>query len=348
MNLLNYQQPADSTGLSEPYKQSTPVGQETDSTGSYSLNNMFANLLTGLVGNRFASRKISKRSIESTTNNLKISKDEKEITTDELEIMEDFTDAPPCTKTDSDLSCLSDTDVDEVEERIINHKNNVASSGPNILFPNQKQFQQSNQVKFVDFDITQNGVPILKLAEPLKFPLETDDVRNGKQISFQKIENSQVESGGFNFPVNNGNKELNTEEAYDNLNKDLRKLKMVFPDRTGTGNLRFDNKEFERLSYDVGYRLGKILSGLKKTNPSDGSSPIDTFTFGQGDNKYQSNNYNRYDSSHTNNNYYNYQTTRRPFIIANPPEDTSQNIYVTNSQGVTEYYIKNGQKFYIK
>lgn len=149
-------------------------------------------------------------------------------------------------------------------------------------------------------------------------------------------------------------------DYYDNT-------KMIFPDRTGTGNLRFDNDQL--------FRVGKILTRPPQ-EPTATQSNYDDGTVNQNGggsyqyfNRYPENSnynnnrqqssyqpqqyttkrpqtyYNNYNSNKYSGNNYNYRP--HSSSSSNRGEDTSQNIYVTNSRGVVEYYLNaRGEKVY--
>lgn len=214
--------------------------------------------------------------------------------------------------------------------------------------------------------------------------------RSPKTVNFRQ-ENQQNSNSNKNrdqfFPDNNDH----NKPSYSQSN---RPSKMIFPIRTGTGNLKFDNEEFDRPGQN---RYGKILTGGNRyhsQSPSDHSNG-NRVSFGN-NNRYQSNgqeeynrdqqrydrdqqqpnryrpyqdnNTNRYvNQNHNNNNNYNSQNNRYTGSSSTPSynrytsgnrgngnsssnrdQNSSHNIYVTNSKGVIEYYINaEGKKVYV-
>lgn len=131
------------------------------------------------------------------------------------------------------------------------------------------------------------------------------------------------------------------------------RTKMIFPDRTGTGNLRFDNEYFRQESIQNN-RFGRILTGSKRpqegTHTGFGGNGASTITYNNGDilvlhrpNHVQQ----QYPVNFIGQNYasssQNYQVPQ--VSTSYPTRSDSGNIYVTNSLGVNEYYINaQGQK----
>ncbi|KAL5293046.1 hypothetical protein ACFFRR_011673 [Megaselia abdita] len=122
---------------------------------------------------------------------------------------------------------------------------------------------------------------------------------------------------------------------YDGNYPEQSGTKVVFPENSDSGSLRFDNHRISSTSSKV--RFGKILN-----RPN-----------------YNSNNYHSNDADNYNNNYYNRRPyySRRDYGTTNdyrrrttpkPDNDFEGNIYVTNSKGVVEYYLnKQGRKVYV-
>lgn len=275
------------------------------------------------------------------------------------------------------------------EERILNlpidlQNSNIIvfpSYGQNLLsHENQPQnFRDTKSIRFESYpkpDEILAYVQIPVYASIFKFPTD-EGIRTSKTVQFNQ--NSEYDDS-LDIPV------PKPSEYYE-------KTRMIFPDRTGTGNLKFDNEHFQYDSiYSGSNRFGKILTGGRpddsNTNnrfqsssvsfqnknennlPSRPSYSIDQYD-NQNNNRYTPQNVNRYThqsyTSSQNNNRYTPQsytssqssnrytpqyqsssqinrfTTKRP-----SDEDTSKNVYVTNSQGVIEYYInKHGEKIRI-
>lgn len=282
------------------------------------IGDLVGNLLTGVVGNRFSQRRISKRSIDESKDVKDIDKKEKISTEGE---------------TLDEAQSTEDYNNDEIEGRILNHKN-IASEF--VSFPSMKPnfvVENHRQIKFLDYDKEING-------KPLAFPLESN--RMGKKISFH------TEQEKF-FPDNGGQQQQQQQlTSNDQQFIDAHKTKMIFPDRTGTGNLKFDNEEFDSNNRgDVaGFRKGKILSGIRQIGIPNENYDFRPTTVNYENNGYQVNsqqNSNFVQSAISVGNNYN----NRPPLPANNGEDVSKNIYVTNAHGVVEYYIKDGQKIFV-
>lgn len=230
----------------------------------------------------------------------------------------------------------------DVEPRIINHKDAPQSE----FFPD-KSVDNTKLITLEDIyqdELKASKKPKIKDEFNFIFPNDINNIRTSKRVNF--------------FP------ETNTASTKGET------IRMVFPgDRTGTGNLIFDNEYFDAKRYNIndnGFRIGKILTGGRPQSSS--SSPtVDRY-------------YNQ--------NYQTNQNGNRPFIVENNPVQQTDNpvysvygdrirnpqnnynynpnpqiirhsdtnhenygdkIYVTNSQGKIEYYInaKTGEKKYI-
>lgn len=208
-------------------------------------------------------------------------------------------------------------------------------------------------------------------------------LRGGKAFAFSQSSPIQPSAHQINVPFN----QLQFPEAFQNSDGiilDIPKplpleyydrTKMIFPDRTGTGNLRFDNDHFEPQSYAHNQiRIGRILTGVSDRpvsyqgsyNENHGTSSAafsrgDVLIFHSNrDNK--NNNYNqpqfdfgnrypltnnqvnsnRYQATtpsqlQSQNNYYNRYGQGNNQQSNN--RDTEQKVYVTNGQGVVTYYL---------
>ena len=301
------------------------------------IGQVVGNLLTGLVGTRFTSRKKSKRSIP----------DEKKNVT-EVE--------PRILHKKQDIFAL----VDQHDE----FKFPVSASAVAYLdsFPKPEKISPSNKIKFIDDENNhQEHSLVTNNIDNFMFPVENNlkqlhfgsGVRGSKKIKFTINENEEDQ------PV--PPKPL---DYYD-------RTKMIFPDRTGTGELRFDSDYFKREIINTGHRGGKILTGTRPQvntnfNNYNHDNNYDTSDTTSANDNYTSNiNYpvypivvstNRYkkDKYYNNNSDYNKNRYQSLYSSANyqqpykQQQQDSGNVYVTNAHGVTEYYITaNGQKVYV-
>lgn len=259
----------------------------------------------------------------------------------------------------------------------IDFQNSNVIAFPPILnhLSNERQpLRDTKSIRFEDYpksDEVLGYVQIPVYASIFKFP--TDEIiRTSKTVKFNQ--NSEVDDG-LGVPV------PKPSEYYE-------KTRMIFPDRTGTGNLKFDNEQFQYDSlYADSNRFGKILTGGRPEDisaninnryqtsivsfqnknqniyPSRPSYSVDQYghqnnnrytpQISQSSNRYTPQSYtpsqssNRY-TPHSSNRYSpQYQTASQShrYTTSNQDDDTSQNVYVTNSQGVIEYYInKHGDK----
>lgn len=361
------------------------------------ISDLVGNLLTGFVGNRFSGRKISKRSIESPA-------EDKNTTAN-------FFDSEPRKKMSLTKRKLAATNKKEkrreiiddgVEARIINSKPQIYANDNNSngndddgplrftfyshrdsekvsfhdpFMGSQSSGNPSNGNRFVSFDDSQtneNDDNVFRIPSATRAP---------KKLHFQNFQPNNVPD--FNrqphqfFP---GNDDIQ-RDAYNDRGHST---KMIFPDRTGTGNLKFDNDDFS----STGHRFGKILNGGNRYPQSShftANQPNDNRVSFNGaaanaNNRYESNqrpqqhyqqssssanyqpnrfeNQNQYNennfNSHTNrqqtasinNNYNRYGNQNAN--QSNGNGNSSQNVYVTNSNGIIEYYIDpNGQKHYV-
>lgn len=360
------------------------------------ISDLVGNLLTGFVGNRFSGRKISKRSVETHT-------DDKNTTVNFY--------SEPKKKISSTKRKLAATNkkekrrevIDEnVEARILNSKpsiyaNDNDSNGNDDDAPLRFTFYSHRDSKKVSFNDPfvgsqssgnpSNGNPFVSFHDSQANENDDDvfripsSTRAPKNLHFQNLQPDNVPN--FNrqpnrfFPAND-------DAQRDAYNDGDHSTKMIFPDRTGTGNLKFDNEAFS----STGHRFGKILNGGNRypqasyftaNLPNDnrvsfngaatnGNTRYETNQRPQqyyqqsstsanyqpnrfeNQNQYYGNNFNshsnRQQSASNNNNYnrYGYQNSNQ----SNGNDSSSQNIYVTNSKGIIEYYIDpNGQKHYV-
>lgn len=422
------------------------------------IGQVFGNLLTGLVGNRFSGRKSTgrkssgrkmsskkKRSVEMNSTviedseqktenrsrkrnlntqiinpyehlSLKLDKDEDDIKPEIPKIVKKKIfikkyEKKNQTKTNIEVPTVKilprvlfkkniQAEEDTAEERILNFPIDFQNANV-VIFPSYGQnqlsherqphnFRDTKSIRFEDYpkpDEVLGYVQIPVYASVLKFPAD-EGFRTTKTVKFSQ-ESETDESLGVPVPK--------PSEYYE-------KTRMIFPDRTGTGNLKFDNEHF---NYDSQYsgsnRFGKILTGGRPDDSSSNNNnryqsssvsfqnkneniysrpsySIDQYE-NQNNNRYtpqssQSGNHYTSQTSHSNNHYtpqsytssqsnnhytpqsyissqssnrytpqYQSSSQSNRYTSGRPGEDTSQNVYVTNSQGVIEYYInKHGEK----
>lgn len=325
-NAVSSAQNSNSGAATSVYDQSNVAPQ------SLNIGDIVGNLLTGVVGNRFTSRRMSKRSIDAEEAHRINSTQNEEIVAEDDNGFENVAD---------NIAPLDD----EPEGRILNHKTKLVQFGPIVLFPSRSPnviTENNRQIKFMDIEKDMNGVQINK--ENVAFPM--DSFRGAKKISFDRkpmiahnLDNSQF------FP--NGAQAELVQHGFDGENEPHR-TKMIFPDRTGTGNLKFDSDLFH--SDTSNFRKGKILTGIRQIPiPNESYNDHNSFrpTTVNYDNVQSANGY----QSQQNNNY-NYQSATINSNNYRPPqlpdgEDVSKNVYVTNAHGVVEYYIKDGNKILV-
>jgi hypothetical protein len=304
-------------------------------SGNY--GGIFSNLLSGLVGQRYAGKTYSRhqrRSIKETSE-----RSNKNVIADKAPASDEIKEA-------DEKKEESKNEQPEVEARIVNNKD-IASS----LFDQDK----------TSF-----------------FP--EDSPRKSKKI------NPSGDVFVLNFPNKDAPNPLQSGNFFPEIRPlSSRKTKMIFPDRTGTGQLIIDTEYLDRdLSSNnrgQGIRFGKILSGPKYPNSngqvvqfendydrpyrttttttrpyidfSNTRRPIDYYTNNNKEyNNNNSNDYNRYDRDRYTTTRYTtprYENNRYSSSNSNRGEDYNNRIYVTNSQGKTEYYIdgNSGQKKYL-
>lgn len=232
-----------------------------------------------------------------------------------------------------------------VQARIINKKEIEAETDARIVngnFALQSDSLLLNPIIFPDDYSTPNavGVPGPALGHGPFFPEHIQDTRTGHHLGHSftfphglrdhlddtrggkayQFSHSTVQSVPSNVPYN----PLQFPETFQNndgIILDIPKplpleyydhTKMIFPDRTGTGNLRFDNEELfqTQKKHLLGHnliRIGRILTGANQNRPvsyqgsynaNHGSSAA---TFNRGDVLVFHNN--REDYSNNNNNY---------------------------------------------
>lgn len=312
-------------------------------------------------------------------------------------------------------------DDDDIEGRIINSKvkiysnvNSYENDGPtkftlfshhdnnkNVKFNNNNYYEQNDEsTESVRFENNENN----KDSHRDIFRVPSFN-RKPQQVNFQEENNqydNQLNRPAPFFPGDSSNT-FHRQQAQP--------TKMIFPDRTGTGNLKFDNRDFESplnsnrigkiLNYGNNNRYQPSFSGSNQNNPNQISFG-DKLNTNNNNNNYNNDNYNndhftfnqrpantyssqqqQYQNQHQqqqpqqeqstsyyrpSTNYYqpnrysnqnqNYNSQNRPTYYPsnnrysvnnrNREDNSSQNVYITNSKGVTEYYINaQGKKVYV-
>lgn len=326
-----------------------PTKPPVDDKGE-SLTELVGNLLTGFVGQRFAGRKITKRSID----------------------VNEFSE-------DDDLQSIDEDP--QVEGRILNKRPKIYAADDER--DDRFRFQSNRPgygFSFIDRITAPTPVP----AYPINQQYD--------QFAFQQ--NQNINNDEFRLPFGhrspklvkfhntadqfNQNGYVQRPEQYDDY--DYRPTKMIFPDRTGTGNLKFDHDEFVRPTQ--GNRYGKILNNFENQQRPNGNrvqfdqENNNNYQYQQNYRPIPSNNYYGYEQNNNyntrpnynqnqinfNRNEYNSAQNNRRYPTYNRygsnthsnrqqlqhDYNSSQNVYVTNSQGQIEYYINaQGKKVYI-
>lgn len=284
--------------------------------GSSSLSDIVSNLLTGVVGNRF-SRRISKRS-----------------TTEEQP---------------------------QIEERIINLKENAIESTLDF-FPetspqeqenirNSRIIQQNTVIPTFTFPANEiPAVPVIPATDVLKF---SDDAR--EQVNYS--ENNSVQNAALNFPQEVQEAIQNTEANKGHFlspSDIAKRIRMLFPDRTGTGSLRFDNNHFEKEMQALNnlmtsLRLGKILTGVNQAalnlnnyNQYPNYNQNYNQNYPQKQQQQQISNYQQQPIYYPLNNIYTGSTSNNNYNKGQQSSNSGNDkhlVYITNSQGNIAYTL---------
>lgn len=288
----------------------------------------------------------------------------------------------------------------EADARIVNGNGNFALNTDSLLL---------NPIIFPDDYATPNSVNLTPLpGQGLFFPTHSQDTRTGHHLGHSfvfphglrqqlddnrggkafQFSHSTVQSVPSNVPYN----PLQFPETFQNndgIILDIPKplpleyydhTKMIFPDRTGTGNLRFDNEELfqNQKKHLLGQnliRIGRILTGANQNRPvsyqgsynaNHGSSAAnfnrgDVLVFHNNREDYQNNNFgqrpqydfgNRYPlSDNVNNNRY--QGGGGGGLTYNRPSSSStdyygdRNRYQSTSSSSSSSNQNNGGKVYV-
>lgn len=348
----------------------TGLAQNGGSTSN--IGSVVGNLLTGFIGNRFSSRKISKRSVVDDNDLRKNGSDK---------LIADIKDADNVTVTTVGKVNNATDELSDIEPRIVHGKLPIFSalteqSISNVKFTDDTEntYRYEKQIKFDGNDDDSKKsffiFPVNDIREHNEnviFPSASNDaIRTSKKIKFQ-----HTDSEPHFFPTSDDHQSLNE------INDPPYRVKMVFPetDRTGTGNLIFDNQKFDTEST----RIGRILSGLRvlqqlqqvqqlngntnrilfdttngnrhDSNSNFNGNPL--YSLAQTNNGYQQSFANRYTTNQQADNHrfgnQNYNINyNSPSSNYGTQSDASQNVYVTNANGVVEYYINSaGVKVYV-
>lgn len=350
-------------------------GLAQNTGGASDIGSVVGNLLTGFIGNRFSSRKISKRSVPEDNAGKAILFNEG----GDIENHESKPDGKVDLKEDlaGEEANITDESTD-IEPRIVHGKLPILSLSDepptsNIKFTEEtgnNPNREEKQIKFNENDDSKTSFFIFpsnsidEHNENVIFPTSNDAFRISKKIKFLQVESDPTHF----FPTNNDHQSYNEVKP--------QRVKMVFPDtdRTGTGNLIFDNHKFD--TEDI--RIGRILSGLRvlqqlqaqqlngnsnqilfdttNANRYDGNSNYNVnplYGLKQSNDRYQQFPH-RYTTNQQANNHrfgnqnninYNSQSSYSGVYRG---DDSSQNVYVTNGKGVVEYYINSaGVKVYV-
>lgn len=333
-----------------------------------SLTELVGNLLTGFVGQRFNSRKIKKRSID-------VNYDDKENSFDDFDLKSLHEKFPKkisafklklaASKTKfsfpEELELKSE-DMPEIESRILNKKPAIYSDDERN--DEKLEFNSQRENKKVQFANTITG--------PTPLPSYASNSQSGPHFGsdvFRIASNRRPKISQFQDGSEHSNKGLNFNQfQQQNIGEPVRfesssphRPQMIFPDRTGTGNLRFDNDEFNNQNQQNYYnynqnRYGKILN-YGNRRPQINTSQV---SFGQND-RYSTQTpqssrpfFSTNNQGHQNqNNYYNqnYPTYNQQSSLSSSNHrdgSSSQNIYVTNGHGKIVYYINaHGNKVYV-
>lgn len=361
------------------------------------IGQVFGNLLTGLVGNRFSGRKSSGR--KSSVRKLS-SKKKRSI------------DINSSSSVESDLKTNNRSRKRNLNTQIINpyeHNSNQNYDKENDLKPQitkiikkkifSKKYDKKNLTKLA----TEENSPIVKilprvvfqkniLAEDedanekiLHFPIdfqnsnvivfppipnlsnERQPFRDTKSIRFEDYPKSDevlgyvqipVYASIFKFPTDERIRTSKTVKFNQNSEFDdslgipipkpseyYEKTRMIFPDRTGTGNLKFDNEQFQ---YDSVYadsnRYGKILTGGRpddvSTNDKNRYQTSSVSFQNKNENIYPSYSINQYENQ-SNNRYHQTSQNSNRYTPQSYASSQSSNRYTpqsyTSSQSSSKY-----------
>ncbi|XP_031624175.1 uncharacterized protein DDB_G0283357 isoform X2 [Contarinia nasturtii] len=344
-----------------------------------SLTELVGNLLTGFVGQRFAGRKIHKRSIDvdyddkynsTGSSNMNERKWPKKVSAFKLKLAASKGKIKFPEELNSDYTVHIENkhkaeNDDGIEGRILNKKPTIYSHDKQ--YDDRLVFNSNRDVKKVNFmDRIIGPTPSPNYGSnpnsPIHFDNDNNDEfriasnnRSPKLIKFQGT--SEQDDGNYHQIRYQPLGSVNFDETATH-----RPSKMIFPDRTGTGNLRFDHDEFTQENHNNN-RYGKILTYGNNRPQTDGDNNGNRVTFGQSDRYSTNSQQGTYRPSHNDNNYYHQNQNTNYYNNQNSPsynrysgsssnrqrdDNSSQNIYVTDGNGKTVYYINaQGNKVYV-
>lgn len=322
-----------------------------------SLTELVGNLLTGFVGQRFSSRKIKKRSIDIDIDARQ--KPAKKLSPFKLKL------AASKTKfkfpENYDVIINKEAENGDVEGRILNKKTAIYAADteqPDDKFVFNSQ-RGSKNINFTN-----------KITAPTPNPRYTNNAQStlnfgnaglrNDEFYFTSNRRPQFDQYQKN-PEQSNNDGLNFNRQQSAKESQNGPSKMIFPDRTGTGNLRFDHDEFNRnQNQNNNYnRYGKILNYGNRRPHNENSKQVsfdqnNRYTAAAVQQDYRPSFGSGSSSSNANQRY---QTQSHvplynhfPNLSSNSHRDdsSSQNIYVTNGEGKTVYYINaQGNKIYL-
>lgn len=348
-----------------------------------SLTELVGNLLTGFVGQRFSSRKIKKRSIDTNYDNTGNSMDSKKF--------DSFFEKPAKKRSSFKLKLAASKtkfkfpeEFDVINEETSNINENIEgrilNKKPTIYADND----ESND-KFV-FDSQRGSKNIHftnKITGPTPNPSYAQSALNFGNIGYQNDEfriasNRRPQFNQFQTNPEQSNNNNNNNDGLNFNRQQSTKIplkygnsgaiqsspsKMIFPDRTGTGNLRFDHDEFNRnenQNQNNNYnRYGKILNYGNRTPQNGNSNPVlfdqnDRYSSAAAQQNYQRPSFGSSSSSNFNQQYQSqshvplYNQFPNLSSSSHRDDSSSQNIYVTNGEGKIVYYINaQGKKVYV-
>lgn len=311
------------------------ISSQTSQTQTHDSNSgigdFVGNLLTGLVGNRFTSRKINKRSIDELYdinhfNSKKHGFSRKRNLNSQL--VDPFQTIPSRKRQSIDYG--NETDYNLItflkylgyELRNANYKQIKPEAQRRILNLNQPQIPTNNFFPYSTSNNVYGNYDENNVLKNLKLP------GYGTIINYPTSPLNSHITQNLKFPHNFDETNYQTENTFKDIS-DVRYTpsRMIFPDRTGTGNFRFDNNQFEKYN-----SANKDHLSFEKFEPQ--FYKVDLIQ--KPVRKYQ---------SHTN--YNKYSKPNRPAYQYTKYKENDSNIYVTNGNGVIEYYINaNGDKIF--
>ena len=309
--------------------------QQSSPASTNSFTDIVSNLLTGIVGNRFSrssAKKISKRSI------------------DEIPVKDA-----------------------KIQSRIINLKEDIVADTK--FFPETPQTLVRSP-KFINpSPISEQG-----LEKPLKFPKQDSfkaaPVKSSLAFPEETFPSGHLKKehraipGPLTFPQNlqeDTFKVQHNKETIISPSDVAKKLREIFDDRTGTGNLKFDSDEFHKdlnnqkqidqidqlkqiSNLMTAIRLARILTGNQKPQNNQNSQFYQNQNYNPNYNQNYNQNRPTYQAQQNQPAQQNYSHNR--YSVSNyntkkPTQDSNSHlVYVTGNTGQIEYVLdeKTGQK----